>query len=352
MSKMSINNRKANYELLRMLAGMAVVILHFNYFPGGGGAVENATGITFYFLFFLESLCICAVNVFILLSGFFNCNSKKIRAGKLLEIYLQTVLISFVINSVHCIVHHDLDIKLLLVSFIPVNYFVVLYIALMILAPYINKLMNSLSEKNLTRLTFFVFLLFSVYSTGVDVLKEVTGSPWEGLSSIGLNGSMNGYSIVNFIMLYIIGAWLRKTEPMKRAGALSLIGILIGSILVIMLWRHFLPGTAWSYNNPVIILEACIIFLIFGRIKLSSALIVKIAPATFSCFLIQGKILELLHQKILSADSFFGTLLLLAIITIGIYLISILVMEIWNLLVKKVKKLIGKQIPDVCIEES
>lgn len=36
------NERNSSIELLRMLLGLAVVILHFNYFPGmGGGALLN-----------------------------------------------------------------------------------------------------------------------------------------------------------------------------------------------------------------------------------------------------------------------------------------------------------------------
>lgn len=43
------------------------------------------------------------------------------------------------------------------------------------------------------------FLLFPVYPTIVEVLEEVTGEIFKGLSSIGLNGSNAGYTIVNFI---------------------------------------------------------------------------------------------------------------------------------------------------------
>ena len=59
----------------------------------------------------------------------------------------------------------------------------------MMVAPYITRLMNSLKEKTLRIFMLFSFLLFSVYPTIVEVLEEVMGETFEGLSSIGLSGS-------------------------------------------------------------------------------------------------------------------------------------------------------------------
>ena len=71
------SSRESNIELLRLLAGMGVIVLHFNYFPGGGGALETASGVNFYVLLVLEILCVSAVNIFILISGYYGCESKK-----------------------------------------------------------------------------------------------------------------------------------------------------------------------------------------------------------------------------------------------------------------------------------
>lgn len=66
------NERNSSIELLHMLFGLAIVILHFNYFPGGGFAFELTVGATQIVLVFLEILCIYAVNVFVLISGYFE----------------------------------------------------------------------------------------------------------------------------------------------------------------------------------------------------------------------------------------------------------------------------------------
>ena len=87
--------RNSAIELLRIIAGMAVITLHFNFFPSGGGAVQYADGITKMILVFIETLSICAVNVFVIISGYCNANSRKLNISRLLKLVIQTSLFSF-----------------------------------------------------------------------------------------------------------------------------------------------------------------------------------------------------------------------------------------------------------------
>jgi surface polysaccharide O-acyltransferase-like enzyme len=64
--------RRANLELLRCLAMMMVIVLHF---LGKGELLGDLTdsdlSLTGAVAWFLEALCIVAVNVYMLISGFF-----------------------------------------------------------------------------------------------------------------------------------------------------------------------------------------------------------------------------------------------------------------------------------------
>lgn len=61
--------RQSNFELLRILAAVGVVILHFIY-PRG---IQNVEGnANTFFLLLLESLFISCVDIFIMLSAFFK----------------------------------------------------------------------------------------------------------------------------------------------------------------------------------------------------------------------------------------------------------------------------------------
>lgn len=341
--------RESNYELLRIFAGMAVILLHFNYHPNGGGALVTATGANYYFLLVLEVVCACAVNIFILISGYFGCNSSTIKIEKLSELLCQTICFSLVFYLIYSIKQGHISLRSIIASMIPANYFVILYIALMCVAPFINKLLASLNSRQFNVLVVMLIVVFSVYPTLVDVFKEITGNEWNGLSTIGLEGSMRGYSIVNFVLLYIFGVWIRKEGTLSQCKVKVLLISLCGIVAILVAWRYILPQTAWMYCNPLIIAESMIVFVLFGKMRLTSTIINRIAPAAFTCFLVQSKLLEPIVEIAETVDSLPSMMLLLFASIIGIYLIAYVVMEIWNLIVRLFRNTV-KEIPAINIE--
>lgn len=343
-----MRQRQSNYELLRLAAGLAVILLHFNYTPGGGGALESARGATYYVLTLLEIVAVCAVNLFVLLSGYFSCDSKSIKTGKLLELLLQTMCFRLAFTVLGSALHHSWSIKKLGAALIPENYFVILYIVLMILAPFINKMIGALSQRDFTLLVILSFAAFSLYATMVDILKEVTGSAWGGLSPVGIAGSMGGYSIVNFALIYLIGAWLKRMD-FRTLKTGTLIAALIGSVCILFVWGKILPGSALNYSNPILIIESCIIFLLFGRLKIESKAINKVAKASFSCFLIHPHILGYIGDRFIVGQPTGAVLAVLLIEMTVIYGLSIVVMLIWDSVTKTLFKSTIYRLPNISI---
>ena len=327
------NERHSGVELLRILAGMAVIVLHFNFHPAGGGALEEASGISAAVLMLLENLCICAVNVFILVTGYFGSGTEKTKPRKLILLLLQTMIFQVLIQAGGGILNHDFSVRKMLGALLPVNYYVVLYVSLMLLAPFINCLLKHLSDKGFRTLLTISFLLFSIWACGSDMIKELTGAPLAGLNPVGLDGSSGGYTIVNFLLVYLIGAWLRRNDEKKQIPTVWLIGLLIASVAILWIWRVILPGTSWMYNNPVVIGEAVILFLLFRRMKFQNKIINKLAPASFTCYLIHEAILSLLDLTTIGASSTIKMAGLLVAVVIGIYGTSFMVMTIWNWLI-------------------
>ena len=58
--------------------------------------------------------------------------------------------------------------------------------------------------------------LFSIYPTFVEVFEYLTHREWIGISTIGAYGSQDGYQIVNFILMYYVGMYIRKNEKICR----------------------------------------------------------------------------------------------------------------------------------------
>ena len=65
--------RQLNYEILRILAMLMIVSLH--YFSKGGllsSPISNPISATGYTVWLLEAFCLVAVNVYVLISGYFG----------------------------------------------------------------------------------------------------------------------------------------------------------------------------------------------------------------------------------------------------------------------------------------
>lgn len=331
---MSKTARQSNIELLRILAIMGVVVLHINNPALGGGLSYVQHGsLNFYILYALESLFMCAVNLFMLISGYFMCGSKARDLWKPIELIIQVIVINECVYICQkLITHGSLSWGSFLRNLIPANYFVILYCAVYIASPFINKLIASLTDKGFRNLVIVLFLLFSVYPTLVDILGEFQGSAFIGLSTIGAYGSQWGYTFINFAMMYIIGAYLRKSKTKQsEAGSPALIIILICCVAILVIWArindrigYLAERTAWDYCNPVVIVEAAVIFMLFTRLHLGTVKTVNVmAKACFTTYL--------LHPALISyipVESVVGSNPLMMLIRIFAYVIAVYVVSL------------------------
>ena len=163
-------------------------------------------------LLMLEAICVCAVNVFILISGYCNVNSREIKTGKLINLVLQTSMFSFIFTLMASAMQHSWSIKRLVGSLLPANYYVTFYVVLMLIVPFVNLLVDKMSRESLKRFLCVSLVMVSIYPTMVDVLEECLAKPFVGLNPISINGSIGGYTIINFILVYIVGACMRRFD--------------------------------------------------------------------------------------------------------------------------------------------
>lgn len=166
--------RNRGLDLLRLLAGMAVVMLHYNY----GYAfqmMDNMPTANKMLLYGMEALCVPAVNVFMLISGFFLFNTAKRSLGKVLNLFIMIVFFRelFYLGPV-ALGRHPFEWNLFLRYLIPNLYFVVLYSVVYIVSPYLNMVIRRLSAKGVINLLLILFILLSVEPWLVDVLERYT----------------------------------------------------------------------------------------------------------------------------------------------------------------------------------
>ncbi len=256
-------------------------------------------GVNFAILHFVDSLSIPAVDIFILIAGFFSCNSYRRVLGKPLNLLFQVAFWHVGVYLISCLQGFiDLTPFQLLFCIISPDYFVTLYVVVYLFSPYLNKIANSIS---LQEFRFFIFLgivVFSFYAFPIDVLNRdfhinlLNGSP------ISIAGGAGGCSFVNFALIYLIGAYIRKADVSISCEKAFL--CIFACTIVLCIWRAIeiyysiesFRLTARSYHNPFVIAQATFAFLLFKNYHFKSRIVNVFAPAAFTCYMIHGYFLR------------------------------------------------------------
>ena len=156
-------DRESNIELLRILTMIGVILLHYNNPSIGGGLsfVKNGS-LNYWVLNVVESIFVCAVDLFMIISAYFMASSNKRDLWKPIQLLVQVIIFSFSKYSLISMIKSDFSIRGFVAAFIPVNYFVILYIVVFIISPYINLVFEHLDSNK--RKLFVIDRKLSGYS--------------------------------------------------------------------------------------------------------------------------------------------------------------------------------------------
>ncbi len=295
------NDRNSSIELLRMLLIGGVIVLH--YIADCGQLLNSAIQgyLSYYLLIFMNQLCVCAVDVFIIISGFYSCKSNRINLSKLLQLLLQVVLFQMLLSvGVSLIRGKSITIASIVYNIIPRNYYVTLYVSLMLLAPFLNIFISKLTQSNYKKFLITIVFLFLVEPTLVDVIEGIKGNTIYGISTIGILGAEWGYTIVTFVCVYFIAAYIRiygSFWPTKWNFA-----VWFTSLVFLFVWKLVEVKTGASiaaehYMNPVLVINGIAVFEIFRNLNFKSRLVNLAAKGCFTVFLLHGYLISYFDVK-------------------------------------------------------
>ena len=331
-----IKTRNSAIELLRIFAMIGVIILHYNNKDIGGALTfVEMHSLNYSALYYMEALTVAAVDIYVLITGYFMCDRDERNLFRPFELLFQVCFFKMLLYVVNVCLGQDFSIKTLIACLIPNNYFVVLYCALYLVSLLINRSLSGLSRAKFRTAVIILVLLFSVWPIGADILNEIMKKEYMGLSTIGMYGSESGYTIVTFVCLHTIAAYIRHAVvklPSKRKCALVFLLLSIVEFIWIVGERSLFEGryTATHYNNPVVIGLAVSAFCFFLQLKLDSAWINKLAGASFICFLIHQPFLKFVGIKEAVQMSMPIMIIHMLLCSIGIYLASYVVYIIYT----------------------
>lgn len=260
--------RQLNYELLRILAMLMIVCLHY-LSKGGflGDAARSEISAAGYAAWLIEAFCLVAVNVYVLISGYFGSGSDtKDVLRRPFCIWKQVIFYSVVIGVIAILTGiQKVDIYQIFVYLFPTvtehYWFATSYIILCFFMPFLDKGVKELDKKSLEKLLGAFLLVFCLAKTVIPMQLA-----WDKY----------GYDAFWFVTLYLTGAYIRRYGILFVNSRIKALVLYIGSVLLIfasfLVIRqiYFLTGSlgdfiqyAYTYNHLFCYLGAIGLFMAF-----------------------------------------------------------------------------------------
>ena len=274
-----MKERESNIELFRIVAIFCILLEHcFGWFLVSGGVnslMDAGWGMGITRATILSATCI-GVNCFILISGYFGL---RLKGRSLLNIFL--ILFAFYVGcymqDALAIQHHFSWHQLLrqCLAFSRENWFVQCYLFLMLLSPVLNTYVEHTSPKH--QLWFILGL--SAAACYFGCIHQSTYFYFN-----------HGYSITSFILVYLIGRYLRIAGTEQLAFVKTLWLVLAWGALVIigaagrLIWPTAETPIFYDYCSPIQLLQASLLFVIFTRMNFKSRAINWLAGSGLAVF--------------------------------------------------------------------
>ena len=316
----------ANLELLRCIAMMMVVTLHF---LGKGGLLTDLTGADMdakgMAAWLIESFSIVAVNVYMLISGYFMCTSS-FKLSRLLQLLVQVWVYSVLFGMVGALTgilaNTQFDTHYLLTLIFPISmehyWFMTAYVFLYLLIPVVGPTVQKMTKK---QMQCAIALLLTVFCLMKSILP------------VRLETDLLGYDCIWYLCVFICAAYIRRfgigfLEKKHRGILIYLIACLLifaGTFLLRTVYLHTgslgrLLDVCMHYNHLLPFLAAIGLFVTFKNVQVGdkiSHVILWLSPYTLGVYLLHENVgLRYSWQKWFGAEKVtsVGSLLLWTVV--------------------------------------
>ena len=204
-SRKDTNNRQPQFELLRVLCMFGIVVTHFfTYGLDIYGLREEvftlsvdstSDAVLWAVLEGMKLISLACVNCFVLISGYFMVNEQGFRLNGIKKVWSQTWFYSVTIFLVLCILGIESFstgkmLQLCFPVFTNQYWFITSYVALMLLAPFLSRMVSFLDKSGYVKLLVIGFFLCFQYAFGQIF--------------------MDSNKLLLFVYLFIVGGYIRR----------------------------------------------------------------------------------------------------------------------------------------------
>ncbi len=300
--------RESSFELLRILCITGIIFMH-TFGPLNDSLFGLNQGISL----FINALFNTGVTCFILLSGYFGIRfdlAKLIRLDLVVIFY--TLLGTLLSGSV--------SVKSLIFACIPIlsgrYWFLTCYFALCFLSVFLNRFMEKAKKETVEGILLVLIFLFSVIPTFLffELIPD------------------SGKGIVQMVIAYLVGAYIRKYHTQKLYRSRLLI-LLAGSTLFIFLANTALTllkgmqmGMFCRDNSLFILFSAVTLLLLFRELHFKSPLINHLAGNVMPLYVFESFVRLYVIDRFFDLSPFTDSPLLIVYVTGYVLLTVVLCM--------------------------
>lgn len=270
-------SRNSNIEFLRILSMFLILALHANYLSIGWPTTEEAVikPISTFVRVSFEEICIICVNLFVLISGWFSIKIKfKSFIGFLFQCFFIIILmyaVGLALSKASLAPDSILQCFMLQGN----AWFVMAYLGLYILSPFLNHYCEIASKRQLKNILIIFFIFQTIYG---DFSNNVTFID-------------RGFSTFSFIGLYLLARFIRLhgRNLIKRPLLLyivSMIGLILWYWIPLRLGFSQISEMALRYTCPLNITASLGLIVYFANMKMRHNVLINfVAASVFSVYL-------------------------------------------------------------------
>ncbi len=277
MKERAVSSRESNIELLRIIAMLMVLLLHFNLAlkQPGYSSFECLTSLKIFHIF-LQSTCIIAVDLFVIISGWFSIKFSTRGLTKFMFTCTWFALAGIIVS---CILSKEIPmVGSIVKSLIWMGggyWFVRAYLVLFLLSPVLNAYIEkaTMSQLRNTVILFYVVQTFFGWFLGTDF--------------------MSGYSAISFIGLYLLGRYLYIINieyPFneKKVWIVFISTIILNAIYTMVFYAGYNVSidSPQAYCNPLVVISAASLVIAFSKFRFKSNVINWFATSSFAIYLL------------------------------------------------------------------
>lgn len=278
MDKLTSKKRNSSIELLRIIAMLFIILSHYSVH--GGFRLDTINNDFNRYILQVIILGNLGVDIFVLISGYFIVKSKY-SFKKIIQLVSQVLCYSILFYIIFILIGNTtFSVKSCIKAIFPTIFqeywFFTTYIILYLFTPYINKFLNYIPRKIHFRLIVTMLILWSIIPTFTT-------------------SDMYGNTVLQFLMLYMIGAYIRlypdnllsREKSISRILVISCIILLLLSTLILDTILHKYSSYFYSRTSILIVGLAIGLLITFLKFNISCNKIINtIGGCTFGVYLI------------------------------------------------------------------